>query len=195
MGKLESRSARRTRITKLQRAVLGTVAAAGMLSVAILAPNAIRLLNPIIKKIDRSRQNSIQRARQLLVEKGLLSYVPNKPGFVSITNAGSALVEKFVRTNYSIKSPKHWDGKWRVLIFDISEKRKNTRHQLRSTLQSVGFIRLQDSVWVYPYPCEELTALLKADLKIGSSLLYLIVEEMEGDKEIRKIFNLSAKTT
>ena len=190
MGNLEEHSAKRTRITKLQKAVLSGVATAGILSIALLAPNAIRYLRPLMKKMDRSRQNSIQRARHLLVDKKLLAYIPNKPGFLQMTDKGNALMARLNNTNYPLKKPKRWDGKWRVLIFDITEKRRRTRVQLRLTLQSFGFIRLQDSVWVYPYPCEELVTLLKADLKIGYALLYLIVEEMEGDKHLRKIFNL-----
>ena len=191
MGNLEEHSAKRTRITKLQKAVLSGVATAGILSIALLAPNAIRYLRPLMKKMDRSRQNSIQRARHLLVDKKLLAYIPNKPGFLQMTDKGNALMARLNNTNCPLKKPKRCDGKWRVLIFDITEKRRRTRVQLRLTLQSFGFIRLQDSVWVYPYPCEELVTLLKADLKIGYALLYLIVEEMEGDKHLRKIFNLS----
>ncbi len=190
MGKLEEKSAKRTRVTKIQRAILGTVASVGVMSVAVLAPNAMRMLRPLINKMDRSRQNSIYRARRLLIEKNLLTYIPNKPGFVRLTYAGATLLRKIERMSYQINRPKQWDGKWRVLIFDISEKRKDVRHKLRLTLQSVGFVHLQDSVWVYPYPCEEFVALLKADYKIGYSLLYLIVEEMEGDKQLRKAFNL-----
>ncbi len=194
MEKLEARSAKRTRITKLQRIILGTVATAGLMSIVAVAPNVLQILHPFIKKIGRSRQNSIQRARKLLVEKNLLAPVPNKPGFLTLTDRGRTFLAQAERKNYQIKKPKRWDGKWRVLTFDISEKRRRVRHQLRTTLHSVGFIRLQDSVWVYPYPCEELITLLKADFKIGYALLYLIVEEMEGDRHLRTAFNLPEKS-
>ena len=54
----------------------------------------------------------------------------------------------------------------------------------------IGFVRLQDSVWVYPYDCEDLIVLLKADFKIGKDVLYMIVDEMEGDTHLRKEFGL-----
>lgn len=193
MGKLEERATKRTRVTNIQRILLKTVAAAGFLSIALVTPNALKTLRPLMKKMDRSIYNSIQRARVLLVEKKLLEYVPNKPGILQITSEGKNTLDRFERGSYRIPRPKRWDGKWRVLIFDISEKRRATRYQLRATLKSIGFIRLQDSVWVYPYPCEELVTLLKADFKIGYALLYLIVEEMEGDKLLRKTFNLPEK--
>ena len=58
------------------------------------------------------------------------------------------------------------------------------------TLRDIGFIRLQNSVWVYPYDCEDLITLLKADFRVGKDVLYLVVEAMENDKEIRKHFRL-----
>ncbi len=57
-------------------------------------------------------------------------------------------------------------------------------------MRELGFARLQDSVWVYPYDCEDLMALLKADLKIGMAVLYMIVEHIENDKHLRAHFSL-----
>jgi len=92
----------------------------------------------------------------------------------------------------SMESPRkrRWDKKWRMLIFDIREERKNIREKVRRTLISLGFYRLQDSVWVYPYDCEDLVVLLKADFKIGKDLLYIISDEIENDEFLRKAFHL-----
>ena len=64
------------------------------------------------------------------------------------------------------------------------------RAKIRDTLQSIGFSRLQDSVWIYPYDCEALITLFKADLRIGKDMLYMIVDELEYDAPIRKRFGL-----
>jgi hypothetical protein len=50
---------------------------------------------------------------------------------------------------------------------------------------------MQDSVWIFPYDCEELVALLKADFKVGKDLLYMVVEKIENDHALRLHFNLS----
>ena len=72
----------------------------------------------------------------------------------------------------------------------MPEKRKGLRDKIRLTLNSIGFVKLQDSVWVYPYPCEDLIVLLKADFKIGKDLLYIIADSVENDSELQKLFNL-----
>ncbi len=53
-----------------------------------------------------------------------------------------------------------------------------------------GFVRLQDSVWVFPYDCEDFISLVKAELKIGSAILYMVVEHIENDTHLRAHFGL-----
>ena len=60
-------------------------------------------------------------------------------------------------------------------------------------MQEYGFIRLQDSVWVYPYDCEDLIALAKANFRIGFDVLYMIVERIERDTHLREHFALPAE--
>ena len=45
---------------------------------------------------------------------------------------------------------RRWDRRWRIVIFDIPERRKSVRAKLRRFMQEYGFVRLQDSVWIYP---------------------------------------------
>lgn len=54
----------------------------------------------------------------------------------------------------------------------------------------MGFVRLQDSVWVYPYDCEDFINLIKTDFKIGKDLLYIVADKIEGDKSLVKFFKL-----
>lgn len=75
-------------------------------------------------------------------------------------------------------------------MFDIPQRRRGTRDRLRRMMRDFGFLRIQDSVWLSPYDCEELIALAKAELRLGKDVLYAIVEEIENDRWIKKYFNL-----
>ena len=99
-------------------------------------------------------------------------------------------LESLELRDWEINKPKKWDGRWRMLIFDIPETRKSLRDKVRHTLLHIGFLRIQDSVWAYPYDCEDFISLLKADFKIGKDLLYLVVDSIENDKSYKKYFNL-----
>ena len=184
MGKMEKESKRRANRIKIKKMILQTVATAGLISVAMVAPNilvSLKKLGLIPKRLN------IKRSRDSLVNKGLLYYDGN---FLKLTQKGERELRRIQLTDFYFKKPKKWDNKWRVLIFDIPEKRRKIRENIRTTLVSIGFIRLQNSVWVYPYDCEDYINLLKADLKIGKDLLYMIVDSIEYDKNLRKIFSL-----
>ena len=44
-----------------------------------------------------------------------------------------------------------WDGLWRMVAYDIEEKRKDVRNGLRWKLEELGFGMLQRSLWVSPH--------------------------------------------
>jgi len=173
----------------LQKVILGVVATAGLISVMAVAPNAIQALGMVggIGKKKRQRE-IITNSRKRLVVQGLLEYTTE--GFLKLTPKGEAKLRQLELHEYKIKKPKRWDKKWRLLIFDIREERKILREKIRRTLIAIGFIRLQDSVWVYPHDCEDLITLLKADFKIGKDVLYIIADSIENDSSLKKQFNL-----
>ena len=187
MGNLEKESRVRAKRGQIEKAVLGTIGAIGILGVALVAPNALQALKMFGYKPQRRSNEHITLCRKRLIKQGFITYENN---FLRLTKKGEERLLKLEASNYQIPKPKRWDGKWRVLIFDIKENRKTIRDKVRRTLDSLGFVRLQDSVWVFPYDCEDLIVLLKADFKIGKDLLYMIVDSIENDRWIRKIFSL-----
>ena len=93
-------------------------------------------------------------------------------------------------SDYKLKKPKRWDQKWRVIIYDISEKKARIRRQILSLFHQAGLYMLQDSVWIYPYDCEDIIGLLKTDFGVGKEVLYIIANEVENDKYLRSHFGL-----
>lgn len=47
-----------------------------------------------------------------------------------------------------------WDGRWRLVLFDVPETAKQRRESLRRTLRRCGFGYLQNSAWISPDPLE-----------------------------------------
>ena len=187
MGILEDKSKKRKRRGDIQKAVLTSIKLAGLLSVAVLAPNAVRVLKSFGLIPGRRQKEIILRSRDRLVDVGLLKY---EDSFLKLTDKGEVYLRNLEMKDWKINKPHKWDSKWRMLIFDIPEYRRSLREKVRLTLLKIGFIRLQDSVWIYPYDCEDLVNLFKADFKIGRDLLYLIVDFIENDRDYRKLFNL-----
>ena len=192
MGKLEKELKKRVRKENIQKIILSSIATAGILGVAVLAPNALQILKFFdTKSKNKWQKYNINHSIKRLKDHGLIYFETTEKGtFARLTQKGEDKLRKFELLGYKLKKPKRWDGKWRVLIFDIKEERKGTRDKIRFTLKRIGFLRLQDSVWVYPYDCEDLVTLMKADFKIGKDLLYLIVDTIEGDTNLKKYFKL-----
>lgn len=188
MGKIEEQVRRRFKKNQLRKVIIGTVAAAGILSVGLLAPNVVGAMAKLGIINTKRRKEVINRARDRLIAAGILAR--NAQGYLTVTKKGDVLTRQLEIADHKLKKPNRWDKKWRLLIFDIPEYRKNLREKVRNTLRAIGFVQLQKSVWVYPYDCEDLIALLKSDFKIGKDLLYLVIEEMENDKKIREVFGL-----
>ncbi len=49
---------------------------------------------------------------------------------------------------------REWDGKWRMVLFDLPTKRRDLRMRLWRLLRKHHFGYLQDSVWISPDPAD-----------------------------------------
>lgn len=176
----------------IKKIILSTIAIAGVLSIAVVAPNALQVVGQFSNKNNRSRKYNTNYAIKNLLNKNLIILeIRNGKKFVRLTEKGKKELAKFELEDFEIKKPKKWDKKWRVVMFDIKETRKGTRVLLRNNLNRLGFVRLQNSVWVFPYECEELIIMLKSNLFIGKDVLYMTVEKLENDNWLRETFGLS----
>ena len=173
-----------------QKMILDMIAGAGVLTIAVLAPNALKGVGMLQKMFKRPRDpESTYRAFQRLKEKGYLQIKTIKgrtrieithKGRVHLAHLGGATAPK----------QKRWDGYWRMVAYDISEKRKTQRLLLQEALQNTGFYRLQNSVWVYPHACNELVVMLKTEFQLGKEVLYMVVKHLEGSKKLAEHFKI-----
>ena len=188
MTQMEQESRKRRKKQNLQRALLLTLAMTGLVAWAVMAPNTLRLLKYLPGDPIRYR---LRTAAGKLVAKKYAVWVKKNGSYcLRITEIGRKALA-FEQSRLSLSSTKRkWDGRWRIVTFDIPERRRGIRARLREMMKSIGFVRLQESVWVYPYDCEEFITLLKAELKIGRSVLYIIADSIEQDKVLRSHFNL-----
>lgn len=187
MGTLEAENARRTRKNELKRIILETVKVAGIVGVFVVAPNVVGAMAKLGIIRSPRQKDIVIRSCYRLVQSGLMEWEGKK---LRLTQKGKMTLRTLLAREQNSQRPRRWDRKWRVLIFDIPEYRHGLRQKVRRTLRDIGFSRLQDSVWAYPYDCEDLVALLKADMRIGKDILYMIVDSIENDESLRKHFGL-----
>ena len=171
----------------MQKIILSTIAGVGILGVGLLAPNVIGAMAKLGFLSNKRQREYVSSSASKMVKKGLVKY---NGKFYELTSLGKERLRRWEFSNFSFNKPRKWDGKWRVIIFDIPDKKRKVRDQIRHLFHSAGLYLLQESVWVYPYDCEDIIALLKTDFGVGKNLLYLIVEELENDRHLRDEFDL-----
>lgn len=176
--------------------ILSVIGLTALISVALITPNAVQMLKIFgfpKKRFDRQKYY-INTALKNLHKSGLIEIITKANGarYARLTAEGKKTLLKFEIEGLLKHKPIKWDGKYRVVIFDIKEKARFSRDDLRYMLIKFGFLRLQNSVWVYPYPCEGAINLLRTnlDLEKGDEVIYMTVDSIENDDWLRKEFKL-----
>src|SRR3989338_4013191 len=193
MGEMEKASKRRKRKQYVRQTVLAAIGITGILAVAMVAPNTFQALPHIMGKQRYKLAFQTKTPLGRLVVKGHIRFVSkNGKKYAEITEAGRrALILEEARAARLASTKRRWDGRYRMVVFDIPEKRRGVRERLRRLMHEFGFLQLQKSIWVSPYDCEELIALVKAELRIGKDVLYVIADTIENDGWIKRHFGLS----
>ena len=187
MGILEKNSRRKAKRGEIQKLILRSVKVAGLLSIALVAPNVVGAMAKLGIISTKRQSEIVNSSASKLAKKGWLKF---NGKYYELTAEGERKLRLLEIRGFKLERPKKWDKKWRVIIFDIPEKKKNIREKVRNLFTQASFYRLQDSVWVYPYDCEDVIGLLKTDFRVGKDILYMIVDEIESDKRLREEFGI-----
>lgn len=190
---LEQIVRRRARRGSIERAIIGTLLLGGMFTVGMMAPKVLTLLREehinAVLPLDPKRR--LRETLSRLKRKGLVAFKERGgKNYPYLTKKGIDQAKRLQLHRLTIKKPLRWDRRWRIVIFDIPHERRALRDSVRSVLKRLGFFRLQNSVWVHPYDCEEIITLLKLDMRIRTEVLYIISDAIEYDRPLREHFNL-----
>lgn len=128
--------------------------------------------------------------KKLIYRNYLKFYQQGENVIIAITEKGKQRVAKYRIEEVGIPTPKVWDSKWRVVIFDIPEQRKLHRETFRSALRRLGFQILQKSVAVHPFPCREEIFVTAAVYSVLPYIRILEVESVDPDDDLFDAFGL-----
>ncbi len=103
--------------------------------------------------------------------------------YIRLTEKGKKMAGWLQIDALKIKRPKKWDGKWRIVIFDISQLKKFYREAFRGKLKELGFYPLQKSVWIFPFDCRDEIELLRDFFGLRQKEMRLIVAQDIGSDE------------
>ena len=90
---------------------------------------------------------------------------------------------------YKVKKQK-WDKKWRIVFFDVPEKKRRYRDYLRTILRTAGFKEFQKSTWIFPYPVPKFIKDMLFEENIKQYTRFITTYDIEYDKDLKIMFNL-----
>lgn len=182
---------------KLKR-VLFLLAQGSVLATAFLAPGMARLGKLFVwEESDRNDWKVFNKRylrytiRKLEKEKLVEINYEGKFGMVELTQKGKKEVLKFSTEEITVLRPSNWDGKWRLVIYDIFSQDKGARDHFQRLLKNAGFYALQESVYLHAYPCEKEVEFLRHYLGIAGQVRLIIADSIENDHEFRTYFGVS----
>jgi DNA-binding transcriptional regulator PaaX len=180
---------------ELGREILLMIAAGLAIPAALLMPNIPIALKPLLRaltaKCGLRKSTHFVRSVTYLKAKRLLS-IAEKDGqqVLTLSENGKKWVLQFDLDKIVIKIPRKWDGYWRLVLFDIPEKRKAGREALRSKLKQLGFYQLQKSCFIHPFDCKSEIDFISEIFEVSPYVNFILAKEIEGASQLMKYFNL-----
>ncbi len=176
---------------EIAKAILISLAAVGILTVAIITPGVLPAVADILKLNKKYNSRQVKQSLYKL-EKSKLISVAQESGktVVRLTKRGKDKILRFKLEDMKIQPQKYWDKKWRLVIFDVPKNLHVNRTVFSKKLREMGFKPLQKSVWVTPYPCEDEIDFLKEIYLIKPYVRIVIAQSIDIQNDLINKFKL-----
>lgn len=151
-----------------------------------------RIIKAISDDWKEIEEQSLKKAIKSLYQSKLIEEKQNKDGTITLvlTENGKKKALTFDLDNMKIKKPPKWDKKWRIVLFDIPEKRKKVREALRHHIKNIGFYEFQKSVFVHPYNCKDEIDYIIEFYNIRKFVRFVTADFLDNELDIKKHFGL-----
>ena len=133
----------------------------------------------------------IRRKIRKMYDDGLIEeYETNFSTFVALTKAGKQRLMHMELLSSSSILPRKWDGLWRVVVVNATREEKEIQDSLRYILKKAHFVPLKSSIWISPFPLEEVIAEVKKNLELEGKLFIFLAQTIDSftQEEIEEIY-------
>jgi len=136
-------------------------------------------------------QTKMKRVLRGLSEKGFIEVkLKNSEILASLTDVGRQRALRYKVDEINIEVPTWWDHRWRIVMFDVPESHKRARDLFKEKLIDLGFVQLQNSVYVHPAESHNEIEFIRTTYGIKEYVKILLVDRIEGELVLRKHFGL-----
>lgn len=131
---------------------------------------------------------NLWRLKQVIKRLEKQKVVEIKDDIVQIAEKGKWKLLQFNLEDMELK--RRTDGKWRLIIYDISEFRKKERDFFREILKRMKFLKLQQSIYLTPFICEDEIEYLKQMFEVGDEVQVLKVTGIDNEQVYKDYFGI-----
>jgi len=178
--------------SEIARDVLGYLLLTGAIYIAASSPYfGINLIKNFQRWRKYKKRNVVDTFRRLQKQGGIEIDEKDHQIYIKLTERGRKMAGWLQIDALKINKSKKWDGKWRIVIFDISQLKKFYREAFRGKLKELGFYPLQKSVWIHPFDCQNEIQVLREFFGLNQKEMRLIIAENIGsDDRLKEIFKI-----
>lgn len=177
------------KIVAISKIILKTLLGIGVAVSIITLPGLAHILK--LFEEDKKYKRKFDKEIYRLKKTGFIKiYDRSGINFVKLTKEGQKVAKKYEIDDIKIKKTPKWDGKWRIVVFDIPEDKKYARKGLRIKLNDLGFLLYQKSVFVHPYECKDEINFVANYYNIKKYLKYITADAIEDQENLIRYFNL-----
>ncbi len=153
---------------------------------------SFQILKSVSKEWEELNRQSLKRAIRNLYMSKLMSEKQNQDGTITmiLTDKGKEKVLTYNLDEMAIKKPKQWDGKWRIVLFDIPEKMRKIRDAFRHHLNQLEFYEFQKSVFVHPFNCQDEINYLIEFYNARKFIRFIIANSLDNELHLKTQFKL-----
>ena len=152
-----------------------------------------RTLKAIGKGYAEIERQALKNAITDLYKSKILEQKENNDGSLTIvlTENGKRKALTYQIDEMKIKKAQKWDKRWRIVLFDIPEKKKKIREAIRHHLKNLDFFEYQKSVFVQPYDCKNEIEYIIEFYNIRKYVRFIIADSLDNELHLINHFKLN----
>lgn len=176
----------------IQQKILLLLEAGFALALSGSPRSSFRILSVAARQWSHINKRALRNSIRKLYEAKLITTKDNTDGSVTMTlsQSGRQKVLTYKLDEMKITPPRSWDKKWRIILFDIPEKRRRIRDTLRHHLQQLGCHELQKSVLVHPFECRNEVDYLVEFFHLRPFVRFITAEFIDNELHLKQKWHL-----
>ena len=175
--------------------ILKGIGIAGLVLIAVSNPFfGLQAVRAIKRNYQKKNWRSVYHSVRHLDKRGfvkILGETPDGQLKVQITKLGESIIKSCAIDGIKLDKAKPWDGRWRIVIFDVPVSKNQARRAFAEKLNQLGFVMIQKSVWICPFECDEQIYVLRKFYEIEKFVTILKSDDVEDDHAWRRKWNIA----